>query len=88
MNILLAPNSYKECADSVEIAELISNLLRRESSLNIIKKPITDGGDGFLEVCKKLFNTSPLSVMITKDNEQYLNKLSDPIFDIRQMCFH
>lgn len=52
--ILIAPNSFKECADSVTIAELIRQNL---SVLNqdLIVKPISDGGDGFLSVCKFYF---------------------------------
>ena len=50
--ILIAPNSFKECADSAEIANLIDENLTELSNYNLIKKPISDGGDGFLEVCK------------------------------------
>ena len=52
--ILIAPNSFKECADSVTIAELIRQNL---SMLNqdLIIKPISDGGDGFLKVCHFYF---------------------------------
>ena len=52
--ILIAPNSFKECTDSVTISELIRQNL---SLLNqdLIIKPISDGGDGFLSVCKFFF---------------------------------
>lgn len=50
--ILIAPNSFKECADSVTIANLIEKNLKKLSDYFLIKKPISDGGDGFLEVCK------------------------------------
>ncbi len=50
--ILIAPNSFKECADSVKIADLIEQNLKKISDYDLIKKPISDGGDGFLEVCK------------------------------------
>ena len=33
MNILIAPNSFKECADSVEISELINENLSENNSI-------------------------------------------------------
>jgi glycerate kinase len=55
MNILVAPNSFKECTDSAELADIISSCLFRSPGLNIISKPVSDGGDGFLSVCQKNF---------------------------------
>ena len=59
--ILIAPNSFKECADSVEISELIKTslfkLLPNEIKANIdfSLNPISDGGDGFISVCQRVF---------------------------------
>lgn len=53
--ILLAPNSFKESADSVTISNFLSHQLRSLVKYSIIEKPISDGGDGFLSVCEKLF---------------------------------
>ncbi len=53
--ILIAPNSFKECADSVMIAELIRDNLSCLKDTELIVKPISDGGDGFLNVCKFYF---------------------------------
>ena len=50
--ILIAPNSFKECADSVTISELIFENLASIPNIELTKKPISDGGDGFLNVCK------------------------------------
>ena len=50
--ILVAPNSFKECADSVTIAKLIESNLRPINKYELIVKPISDGGDGFLKVCQ------------------------------------
>ncbi|MBT8379699.1 MAG: glycerate kinase [Ignavibacteria bacterium] len=55
VKILIAPNSFKECADSVTLAELFSENLKDLSQTELIKKPISDGGDGFLNVCKYHF---------------------------------
>lgn len=49
--ILLAPNSFKECADSVKAANIFSSYLSEMKGISVISKPISDGGDGFLNVC-------------------------------------
>lgn len=53
--ILISPNSFKECADSVSITELIRDNLSGLKDIEFITKPISDGGDGFLNVCKFYF---------------------------------
>ena len=67
MTILVAPNSFKECADSVEISKIICEKLQTNSSFKIISKPLSDGGDGFLNVCKLIFQTEPLIIKIVND---------------------
>jgi glycerate 2-kinase len=53
--ILIAPNSFKESASSVELAELFYRYLK-STEYELIIKPISDGGDGFLDVCKKNYD--------------------------------
>ncbi len=53
MKILIAPNSFKECADSVRIAEIFSSFFSGLHGYEILSKPVSDGGDGFLNVCGK-----------------------------------
>jgi glycerate 2-kinase len=48
--ILIAPNSFKESASSVEVTHLFQKYLN-STVYEIISKPISDGGDGFLSVC-------------------------------------
>ncbi len=67
MNILIAPNSFKECAESIEIAEIMNNVFSENSNHNLIVKPLSDGGDGFLHVCKSTFKLQPLSIIIKDD---------------------
>ncbi len=67
MNILIAPNSYKECADSVYISKIISEKLQLNITYNIISKPLSDGGDGFLNVCNSIFEVKPLTIYIKND---------------------
>ncbi len=69
--ILISPNSFKECADSVEISELIKTSLFRllpaeiKSHIDFWLKPISDGGDGFLEVCQRNFGAEFLHFEIS-----------------------
>ena len=74
MNILIAPNSFKECVDSVEISEIICEKLKTNSSFKIISKPLSDGGDGFLNVCKLIFQTEPLQLSIINDLDSSVKK--------------
>ncbi len=54
--ILIAPNSFKECADSPVAANYFSKYLgMEERNYTLITKPVSDGGDGFLAVCKSNF---------------------------------
>ncbi len=72
MKILIAPNSFKECADSVEIASLFSE------NLNYVDKsivPISDGGDGFLKVCQNRFKEKCLSYNIKSIYSKKLTKI-------------
>lgn len=61
INVLIAPNSFKECADSVELVTMFRTALENyiphelKSQINFLYKPVSDGGDGFLEVCKYYF---------------------------------
>lgn len=56
--ILIALNSFKGVASSNKAAEYFEKYLSPGDELDIIKKPVTDGGDGFLEVCRTNFNLS------------------------------
>jgi glycerate kinase len=53
VRILVAPNSYKECASSSEAADLIAEHLARHGYSDVTSFPLSDGGDGFLEVCER-----------------------------------
>ncbi len=60
LNILIAPNSFKECASSVQIVEILKANLVSEN-FNLFSFPISDGGDGFLEVCNHHFDLEILN---------------------------
>ena len=63
--ILIAPNSFKECADSVTIAELITQYLSGLKKKELITKPISDGGDGFLKVSEFYFGGEIINYKIS-----------------------
>ncbi len=67
--ILIAPNSFKECAASVAVADLISKSIKEKAddfhfNPELIVKPVSDGGDGFLEVCYNLFELKIFTIKI------------------------
>jgi glycerate kinase len=62
-NLIIAPNSFKECADSTEAAELISHNFNK-LNFSIKSLPLSDGGDGFLKVCRNTFKTKSFLVNI------------------------
>ncbi|AFN75957.1 glycerate kinase [Melioribacter roseus P3M-2] len=70
-NILVAPNSFKECANSVEIASLFQTAFDKLLPENLKKilefhyKPISDGGDGFLEIANNYFSLELLHFEIS-----------------------
>ncbi len=57
MRILLAMNSFKECANSPEVVVLFKERLQKAARIDAF--PLTDGGDGFLEVCRNTFHAVP-----------------------------
>ncbi len=63
--ILIAPNSYKEVADSDKAAALFSKYLDREESIQTASLPVSDGGDGFLNACKTVFDLEIVSYNIS-----------------------
>jgi len=71
--ILIAPNSFKNCADSVTLAELIKQNLSTLTDVGIISKPVSDGGDGFLNVCKHYYGGEIINYFISTpyDNSKF-----------------
>ncbi len=67
MNILIAPNSFKGCADSVTIAKIISGVLSSDKKYNLLINPLSDGGDGFLSVNEFIDEAKLLTCLIKND---------------------
>jgi len=64
-NILISPDSFKECISSVKLSSLMATEFEDLEGVNTILKPISDGGDGFLEVCKFHFGGEILNYNIS-----------------------
>lgn len=64
-NILISPDSFKECISSVKLSSLMANEFEDLEGVNTILKPISDGGDGFLAVCKFHFGGEILNYEIS-----------------------
>ncbi|MCS7053882.1 MAG: glycerate kinase [Ignavibacterium sp.] len=85
MKILLATNSLKHSLSSSEIANILEKSLSKINKSEIIKLPLSDGGDGFLEfinfhkkseIVQKIFQSEfagsniTIPVLIDKNNKQ------------------
>ena len=65
MKILIAPNSFKECASSVAVSRMLREFLSKEiAGAQFTELPLSDGGDGFYKVCRDAFSLEELSVEV------------------------
>ena len=69
INLLIAPNSFKECADATEIADEIKKHFGREK-FKIKSIPISDGGDGFLKICQSNYQLK----IVTKEISSFYDE--------------
>ena len=72
--ILIAPDSFKGCADSVSLAVLIQNELKEIKNFEFEITPISDGGDGFLNVCKNNFQLEEVEYYISTPFDETMMK--------------
>jgi len=74
INILISPDSFKECISSVKLSGLIAEEFDDLQGVNSILKPISDGGDGFLEACRFHFGGEILNYKISTpyDNSELI----------------
>jgi glycerate 2-kinase len=70
--ILIAPNSFKESASSVEVATYFQKYLP-PGQHTIIINPISDGGDGFLSVCQKNYDLEIINFMVSSPYSEKIN---------------
>lgn len=65
IKILIAPDSFKECIDSISLAALIEDEFKKLNNYDLKSKPISDGGDGFLNVCKNYFQLEEVNYSVS-----------------------
>lgn len=57
MKIVIAPDKFKGSLTSIEFCNIVeSQLIKSNSKLKIVKLPLTDGGDGLIDVVNYLIN--------------------------------
>jgi len=66
MRILIIPNSFKECADSSTVAKTLAKKLIKCSGVEIESLPLSDGGDGFLSVCREKYQLKTIRYKIPR----------------------
>ncbi len=76
--ILIAPNSFKNCINSDDAADTIKRYLFKNnphfiSKFNILKRPISDGGDGFLKICDYYYNLKIRNYTVKYLDDKYHN---------------
>ncbi|MFH0735030.1 MAG: glycerate kinase [bacterium] len=92
-SLLIAPNSFKECINSVDLAKLIENNIKSISlsdkniSFNTILAPISDGGDGFLSVCENYFSLKKYSFSVLAPNKTSIIDVFAGIDTVKKICF-
>ncbi|MEJ5262034.1 MAG: glycerate kinase [Ignavibacterium sp.] len=86
MKILFAPNSFKESLSSVQIVKILSEEFGETDSEKILL-PLSDGGDGFLDVidfinsgkCKSYFFQNEFRGIIS-ENKVLINETTEELF--------
>jgi glycerate kinase len=65
IKILIAPDSFKQCIDSISLAALIEDEFKKFNNYELKSKPISDGGDGFLNVCNNYFHLEEIKYSVS-----------------------
>lgn len=70
--ILIAPDSFKECIDSISLSSLIQSKLKENKYSELVLEPISDGGDAFLKVCENNFQLEEIEYSISTPFDESL----------------
>ncbi len=56
MRVILAPNAFKESLSAIEFVDILGETLQSvDPSIEVVKAPLADGGDGTLDVVTRLW---------------------------------
>ncbi len=88
--ILIAPNSFKGNLSASEISSYIADELNSKlhNKFSLVKLPLTDGGDGFAQIIKDLFNTESIFIKVdySYDSDEEL-EVPVEYFEKRKIVF-
>lgn len=73
MNILIAPDSFKGSLSADEVSRIIAENLRVPEKSNIIRLPLSDGGEGFAETLTTACGGKTISVRVKDPLGKYIN---------------
>jgi glycerate kinase len=92
MNILIAPLAYKESLAAFEVAHAMERGVKKAiPHANSILSPIADGGDGTLEILKRLRQSVQVDVLLSnalgeKKATHYLIQEDTAIIEVASIC--
>ncbi|MDP2089463.1 MAG: glycerate kinase [Flavobacteriaceae bacterium] len=65
MKILIAPDKFKGSLSAIEVCDAIERGIKRfDSTIEIIKHPLADGGEGTLDILNNHFKLETISVLV------------------------
>ncbi|MFN4226860.1 MAG: glycerate kinase [Candidatus Ratteibacteria bacterium] len=91
MKIVICPNSFKGCLNSVKVAKIIQGEIKKLiPSAKIINFPIADGGDGTLEVLKSIIGGKFIEIrasdpLLRKINTRYIKKQKNAYIEMAKV---
>lgn len=74
MKILLAPNSFKESLNPVTITSILAEYLNNDKEILLYQKPLSDGGDGFLNVINFINDVNDITFQNLSNYSDYFSK--------------
>ena len=74
MKVLVAPDKFKGSLSAQEVCNAVEYGLKEfDSSIEIIKHPLADGGEGTLEILQNYFNLKTVSVLVVNPIFKYIS---------------
>ena len=74
MKILIAPDKFKGSLSAQEVCEAIEKGIKRfDASIETIKHPLADGGEGTLYILQNYFNLEPITIPVQDPLFNWIN---------------
>lgn len=66
MKVVIAPDAFKECLDAPSVSRILSDEIRRSRpAWNVLECPLSDGGEGFVDLVTAALGGSKVPVRVT-----------------------